>query len=401
MPDRRERRVVETLAGLLEGIAIDDQITEAELRGLEAWMIEHARSLRQRDFRELRATIEAALKCGVLDAEAHAALLEYCRDFAAKHEAARPSAAQAFARLQGMALGVMADGRLDDEEIIDLRAWLEDYRALRSHFVFEAFFDTLDAALADGKIDPVDRARVRELCETFGAPPPPRRLPENFAPAPPLFAAPAPSPGWPELPRVHASEPPLDFFTLDLETASEEPSSVCAIGLACVRGRALAESGASFVEPPGLDFDRRHIRLHGISAKQVRGAGDFAAHWSIMGPHLAAAHLGSSHAWVLAHNASFAARCLRACLRRAELPLSGAPRLLCTLRLARRAWPAVPRHSLSALCRHLGLGDPGHDAHAGARACAALALELLRRSGAASPAELAARYGVEAIELSV
>jgi DNA polymerase III epsilon subunit-like protein len=385
-------RLVETLAGLLEGIAIDDVISAEELEGLRVWYAAHEGGLGPVLGAELRRHLDDAAGGEGLSAIAHAELMRFCQDFGARHTPTRPSTREAFARLQGVALGLLADGEVEETEVRALKRWLHDYEEFRDHFVFGSFFSTLDAVVGRGRIDKDELERVRELCETFGAPPPPFVFPPGVDPAPGLYelSAPPPDPAesWSPLPRGTTA----DFFTLDLETANDDPASVCAIGLAAVEGGEIVARGATLVDPKAR-FDPRHVRIHGFGPAQCRDRGAFATHWLAIREQLAGR-------WLLAHNATFAARCLDA-LVPAIAPPVAPPRLLCTLRLARRVWPRAAGHSLHRLARDHRLTEPRHDPQSGAVACAELALALCDARGWRSPDRVAAELGIKATKLSL
>lgn len=378
-----DMETIETLAGLVEGIAIDEVISPAELDSLARWLDEHAHNLGAEIFAPLRSRVGAVLERGELRPSEREELLTYCHEFGAKHTPTHPSTREAFARLQGVALGLLADGRVDDEEVRALRRWLEDYESFRQHFVFGAFFKALDKALATGRISEEDRAQVRKLCETFGAPPRPRPVPKGFTPAPGPYDMPVSERRWPPLPDPQGA----DFSTLDLETANDDPASVCAMGMAVVRGGEIVGAGAQLVDPRGV-FDHLHTRLHGIDAAAVRGVGRFDAHWLPLAPALAGR-------WVLAHNATFTARCLQALWDRLGEEAPEPPHLLCTLRLARAMWPEAPGYGLERLAREHGLSSPRHNPHVGARCCAELALLMCAEKGQADPGALAHALGVQ------
>lgn len=405
----RRRVLVETLAGILEGIAVDREISAAELAGLQDWLDEHADALRARPFARLRVKVQAAIEATRegrrLSPEHHAQLLDDCHAFVHKHGARHPTAREAFSRLQGMALGILADGRLDDEEIIELRAWLRRFDRLRTHFVFDAFFSMLDRVLADGVIDESERAQVRELCETFAAAPPKRRLPAGFTEARfdadgrprPQGAEPRsaqPPPPFPDFPAAG----PADFWTLDLETANADPTSVCAVGLARVYKGNIVQAGARLVAP-GSRFEARNVRLHGIDASAVSRAAPFEQVW----PEIyARCFAGGRPALLVAHNASFMLRCLSALMTERQLtPPPALSNMLCTLQLSRRVWPTGLKggYKLESLAESFELTRPAHDPVAGARACAELALRLCAERGVEHPAQVATQVGVELLPI--
>ena len=82
----------------------------------------------------------------------------------------------------------------------------------------------------------------------------------------------------------------------------------------------------------------------------------------------------------VAHNAPFDWRFVTAEMRRASSLLPAGPRL-CTLRLARRALPGLPRKGLDAVTRHYGIEIEGrHRAAGDAVATAGVLLRLLEEA---------------------
>jgi DNA polymerase-3 subunit epsilon len=128
--------------------------------------------------------------------------------------------------------------------------------------------------------------------------------------------------------------------------------------------------------------------LTGISDSMVRGAPRFA---QVAGP-LAGVLTG---AVFVAHNARFDWAFLNAEFARAGLPGPTAPRL-CTMRLARRLLPELPRRNLDAVTAHLGVAVVDrHRAAGDALATAAVLARLLERAraaGATTLAEVGARW---------
>ena len=387
VPALPDMETVEALAGLVEGIAIDERISPAELSALARWLDDHAETSSAALFEPMRRRVGEVLARGHLSPEEHAELLTDCHEFGAKHTPTHPSTREAFARLQGVALGLLADGRVDDVELQALRRWLDDYEVFRQHFVFESFFRALDDALAHGRISEEARVRVHRLCETFAAPPSPRGIPKGFTPAPGPYDLPRPERRWPPLPELERAA----FVTLDLETASADPASVCAMGMAAVRAGKIVGAGAELIDPH-TRFDPLHTRLHGIDSRAVRGAGEFCEHWRPLAPELAGR-------WLLAHNATFTARCLRALWGSLGPEVPEPPRLLCTLRLARAMWPRLPGHALERLAQEFDLSAPRHNPHVGARCCAELALLMCAKRGQEHPSALARELDVQPILL--
>lgn len=96
---------------------------------------------------------------------------------------------------------------------------------------------------------------------------------------------------------------------------------------------------------------------------------------------------------LVAHNAAFDVAFLSEALRRTDIgPFSF--RAYCTLRLARRILPDLPRHDLASLRQelHISTGKP-HTAIADARAVAALFTDLTQKANLTSEKALCALHG--------
>ena len=65
---------VNSLLGLLEGIAVDGQVTPGEVAVLRMWLSDHADVAHKHPFNELTAAVAAAVSDGVLDGEERQAL---------------------------------------------------------------------------------------------------------------------------------------------------------------------------------------------------------------------------------------------------------------------------------------------------------------------------------------
>lgn len=153
---------------------------------------------------------------------------------------------------------------------------------------------------------------------------------------------------------------------IDFETANERRDSPCAVGVAAIEEGAVTEVVQHLIRPRDLRFAPFNVGIHGIRPEHVIDQPDFPAIW----PKLAQLFSGRV---VLAHNASFDFSVLRAVLDLYGLPW---PTLtyLCTVKLARAAWPHLPDHRLPTVAQFLGLTLDHHEADSDAAACAAIAL---------------------------
>ncbi len=156
------------------------------------------------------------------------------------------------------------------------------------------------------------------------------------------------------------------IVSLDFETADNGPDSTCAIGMARIENGVVGDVLYSLIRPP-----RRRMLytwVHGLRWDDVKDAPTFAELW----PALERFIEGADH--LLAHNAGFDRRVLRACCEAAGLSVP-LPPFLCTLKGSRKALK-LPSHKLSALCEYFGIALEHHHARSDAVAAAYILLQL-------------------------
>jgi DNA polymerase-3 subunit epsilon len=154
------------------------------------------------------------------------------------------------------------------------------------------------------------------------------------------------------------------FVALDLETATRDSDSACALGVVVVDHFRIARRREWLIRPPRSHFEFTYI--HGITWSMVANEPTFAELW----PEIESEMQGAE--FLAAHNAPFDRGVLGACCRRAgvrEPPLQ----FLCTVQLARRAWGLYPTQ-LPNVCDFLGIALDHHDALSDAEACARIVL---------------------------
>lgn len=193
--------------------------------------------------------------------------------------------------------------------------------------------------------------------------------------------------------QVQQAIPSLDVVSgasaiaLDFETASHSPGSICSIGLAWIADGRVTHTAHRLIRPHDMRFDPWHVSIHGIQPHDVEFDPEFPSVWEEFLPHLEATPL------LLAHNAPFDIGVLRAALKHYDL---AQPTLsyLCTVKIARAAWPDLSSHGLGNMAAHLGLDLQHHTADSDAAACAGIALRAMQETGSVDLTELLTRFGI-------
>ncbi len=159
----------------------------------------------------------------------------------------------------------------------------------------------------------------------------------------------------------------MKIAVIDFETANYSRASACALGVAVIEDGAVTVRAETLIRPPASCgwFREDFIRIHGITPDDVLDAPTFDAAFASFRPHLEGAVLA-------AHNAPFDMGVLGALLGFYRIPF--ACESLCTLRLARTAWPGLRSHNLAAVAAHLGIPLDHHHASSDAYAAARIVL---------------------------
>ena len=162
-----------------------------------------------------------------------------------------------------------------------------------------------------------------------------------------------------------------DFAAIDFETANEQPSSVCSVGVVIVRGGVVVDSFYSLIHPEPEYYQWFCQRVHGLGPCDTDDAPVFPYVWEKIAPLIEGLPL-------VAHNARFDEACLKAVHRVYQMDYPDYP-FYDTLLASRRHFGCrLPNHQLqtvAAACNY----DLQHHHHAlaDAEACAAIAMKLL------------------------
>jgi DNA polymerase-3 subunit epsilon len=184
----------------------------------------------------------------------------------------------------------------------------------------------------------------------------------------------------------------MRFAAIDFETASGARASACSLGIAVVEGGEIVARREWLIRPPSLYFNPFNIAVHGITPEMVEDAPEFDALW----PEMERAIGGRA---LVAHNAAFDMSVLRATLTHYDVWCEKME-FVCSVALARKCWPELPRHSLDALAREFGIEFRHHNAEEDAVAAAKVVLRAAGEYSAESVEELMERMQIRLGEVS-
>ena len=161
----------------------------------------------------------------------------------------------------------------------------------------------------------------------------------------------------------------LNFAAIDFETANNERSSVCSVGIVIVRDGKIVDKFYSLIKPEPEYYNYWCSQVHGLSLDDTMEAPVFPDVWAQIEPMIEGLPL-------VAHNKAFDESCLKAVFRVYQLDYPDYE-FHCTCIASRKVWPEGP-HNLDIIAARCGYDlENHHHALADAEACAAIALQIL------------------------
>lgn len=180
-----------------------------------------------------------------------------------------------------------------------------------------------------------------------------------------------------------------DFIAIDFETANQQPSSVCSVGVVMVRNGQIVDSFYSLIQPEPNYYSFICQQVHGIMQCDTDDAPVFSEVWQQLEERIAKVFFPDQQLLDLdryqiatlpfvAHNARFDEGCLKAVFRVYQMDYPDY-RFYDTLAASRRQFGrTLPNHQLHTVAAACGYDlQHHHHALADAEACATIALNLL------------------------
>ena len=160
-----------------------------------------------------------------------------------------------------------------------------------------------------------------------------------------------------------------DFAAIDFETANNERSSVCSVGIVIVRNGEIVDTFYSLIQPDPNYYNYWCSQVHGLCYEDTNDAPVFPKVWAQIESMIEGLPL-------VAHNKPFDEGCLKAVFRVYQMDSPDYP-FLCTYVESRKVWPGGS-HSLDVIAARFGYDlSNHHHALADAEACAWIAREIL------------------------
>jgi hypothetical protein len=152
-------KALNSLRGILIGINLDGKVNDAELSELRDWCSKHHELINRNPFKDFMMVIAEILNEHADRKELIDDLIWQCK----QHESDSifyDGATADLQTLQGICHGILADGLINDEEVVALDSWLEDNEHLASYYPYDELRSLIISILSDGIIDANERVRL-------------------------------------------------------------------------------------------------------------------------------------------------------------------------------------------------------------------------------------------------
>ena len=160
-----------------------------------------------------------------------------------------------------------------------------------------------------------------------------------------------------------------DFAAIDFETANNERSSVCSVGIVIVRDGEIVDSFYSLINPDPNYYNYWCSQVHVLTREDTDTAPIFPEVWKQIEPLIEGLPL-------VAHNRPVDESCLKAVFRVYQMDYPDYE--FDTLCVSRRVLPDLENHQLHTVAAACGYQlENHHHALADAEACAWIAREIL------------------------
>ncbi len=161
-----------------------------------------------------------------------------------------------------------------------------------------------------------------------------------------------------------------NFAAIDFETANQDRSSICSVGIVIVNGGKITDKIYELIRPIPNFYSYWNTRVHGLSFEDTAAALEFPDVWKQIAPRIEGLPL-------VAHNSIFDEGCLKAVHKRFMMDYPDYT-FYCTCRTSRKVLgKQIPNHQLQTVAAYYGYDlTQHHHALSDAEACAEIAKNL-------------------------
>ena len=163
----RLEKAVNSLLGLVEGVAIDNAINQSEITFLNHWLAEHVDVRDRHPFNELIPVVQSAVADGVITQDEHDDVVWLCERLRSTEYFDQTTAD--LQRLHAILGGIVSDGQITEDELRGLSTWLQAHEHLKTCWPYDEIDSLIVGILKDKKIDAQEHALLKSFFSEFVA----------------------------------------------------------------------------------------------------------------------------------------------------------------------------------------------------------------------------------------
>lgn len=163
----RIEKSVNSLLGLIEGIAIDSFINQSEVSFLNLWLAEHSDVQDRHPYNELIPVVQAAVADGVLTQDERDDIVWLCKRLRSTKYFDQTTAD--LQRLHAILGGIVSDGQVTEDELRGLFDWLRHHENLKTCWPYDEIDSLIVGVMKDKKIDPAEHTLLKNFFSEFTA----------------------------------------------------------------------------------------------------------------------------------------------------------------------------------------------------------------------------------------
>lgn len=145
-------KAISSLKGLLLGINLDDSVNEKEINELKKWVASHKQLIDRNPFNEFMTIIENTISNKIPPKETIEDLYWLCQKYE-NDNIYYNTVTSDLQILQGICHGILSDGVINEKEVFDLNNWLESNEHLSSYYPYDELRSLVLSIVSDNKVD--------------------------------------------------------------------------------------------------------------------------------------------------------------------------------------------------------------------------------------------------------
>lgn len=163
---QNRNKALNTLRGILNGIELDSEISNREVKELKNWCDDYSRFRKLNPFNELLYKVEESLEDDILDPE-EIEDIKWFLERACEGHPYYDALTGELQYLQGLIHGILADGVITETEVSRLTNWMNEHPELAGCYPFDEIYSVLLEIMKDKKIDAEEHEFLKAFFSEF------------------------------------------------------------------------------------------------------------------------------------------------------------------------------------------------------------------------------------------